>query len=167
MLITSTGQSSLPPPDKPLVEDPVKVTMDIPLFYVTERGPTPWPHSIFCSRVFAETVLKAMNDLLFLKHMGMVHIGFYNPRQARKKDGSLIEPVRWSNHAYGEAMDWKGVMTAAAVFQGVDVVHDTTAMDRALLQEIWNRCSAAILAIGRRPEIVNEGAWIHIGLWPK
>ena len=167
MQIVPTGQSSLPPPDKPLVQDPVKVTMDIPLFYVTERGLIPWQHSIFCSRAFADTVLQVMNVTLGALGLGMGHIGFYAPRQAKKKDGSLIQPVRWSNHAYGEAVDWKGIMTANGEFRGVDIIHDAAAMDLTLLREIWGKCGAAIMAIGRKPEIVSEGSWIHIGLWPK
>ena len=168
MIIAPARQSTLPPPDKPLVENPVKVTMDIPLFYATERGPVAWDHTVFCSEAFAKTVLQTVTDLLLPQGLGLVHIGFYNPRMARKKGGTLIEPIRWSNHAYGEAMDFKGVMTEGGEFLSLDYVgKGAPVMDKELFKEIWQGCAEAIRAIDRTPEIVSEGAWVHIGIWPK
>jgi hypothetical protein len=167
MIIKPTGQSTLPVPGKPLVIDPVKVYMDIPLFYATERGPVPWDHPIFCAKVFAETVLQVQNDILLAEQMGLVHIGFYYPRPARRRDGTPIEPERWSNHSYGLAEDWKGIVTKNGEFLGVDLLHGNPAVPTDLFMRIWNGCAEAIRKAGRRPEIINEGSWVHIGIWPE
>jgi hypothetical protein len=167
MKIIPTKQSKLPPSDKPEVKDPVRVYMDIPLYYYTERGPVPWNHSIFCSQPFAVTVLETMNEILGREKMGLVHLGIYNPRRARKRNGTPIQPVRWSNHAYGEAIDWRGTVDEEGVFYSVDHLNETPTIEKELLTEIWSGCSKLIEATGRKPEIVNEGRWIHIGLWPE
>ncbi len=98
MRIFPSKQSDLPPPDKPQVLNPVLVEMDIPLFYMTERGPIPWQHKIFCGRAFADSVLRPINQILKDSGKGMVHIGFYNPRQARKRDGTPIIPTSITTH---------------------------------------------------------------------
>lgn len=161
MQIRATRQSSLPPLDKPLVKDPVRVTMDIPLYYMTERGPVPWDHTIFCARAFADTVLYTINGIFCEQQLGFVHLGFYNPRKARRRNGALIEPVRWSNHAYGEAGDWKGIVTQDGEFTPVGT------LDEKLFMAVWSGCTVAIRDIGRKPEIINERGWVHIGIWPK
>lgn len=166
MRITPTRQSTLPPPDKPLVASPVLVQMDIPLFYMTERGPIPWAHKIFCGKSFAETVLKEMNAILLSTSFGLVHIGFYNPRKARKRDGTPIVPTRWSNHAYGEAMDFKGITTEATGKSLVSIVQMKISHPD-LLASIKSRTSQSIIGHGRKPEVVDEGDWLHIGIWPK
>lgn len=165
MRIYPSKQSDLPPPDKPLVINPVLVEMDIPLFYMTERGPVPWAHKIFCGKAFADTVLKELNTLFIEHSVGLVHIGFYNPRKARHKDGSPIVPTRWSNHAYGEAVDFKGITTDATgdSFLGIAAMKQK---QPNLLSAINQRVSQAIVSYGRRAEIVDEGDWLHIGLWP-
>ncbi len=151
------------PPGKPLIENPVKVTLDIPVFYATERGPVPWNHSIICGKAFADTVLKECESLMQDRGLGLVHLGFYNPRQARRKDGTIIQPPRWSNHAYGEAMDFKGVITESGEGEFLEVAD----MESDVLDKIIESCRSAIEAAGRKPEIVDEGSWYHIGLWPQ
>jgi hypothetical protein len=166
MEIQASVQSDSPPPDKPLVENPVKVKMDVTVYYQTERGPTLSNSRIFCGKAFADTVLTEINAIMQEHGLGLVHLGFYNPRKARKKDGTPIVPTRWSNHAYGEAMDFKGVVRG----NDPDNFADIAAMKQQLpeiLQRIQTRCAAAIEAAGRRPEIVDEGGWFHIGLWPR
>lgn len=165
MRIYPSKQSDLPPADKPRVLNPVLVEMDIPLFYMTERGPVPWQHKVFCGRAFAETVLKAINQLFRERGLGMVHIGFYNPRKARRKDGTPIVPARWSNHAYGEAVDFKGVTRGGSADEFVSIRQMKTSMTEELTL-LKSGCEAAIVALGRKPEIVDEGDWLHIGLWP-
>lgn len=167
MRIVTAGQSTLPPPDKPMVKDPVRVYMDIPLYYATERGPAPWDHPIFCAEAFAKTVLEVINTVFFDYGVGFVHIGFYNPRKARRRNGAPIEPARWSNHAYGEAVDWKGVVTQAGDFVGVDLLEDAPHIESPFFRKIWTDCAEVIRGIGRDPEIVNEGSWVHIGIWPE
>jgi hypothetical protein len=96
MKIEPTTQSTLPPPNKPPVNNPVLVAMDVPVFYMNERGPTPSTHGIFCGKAFADTVLTELNAILQAGGLGLVHLGVYNPRQARHKDGTPILPARWS-----------------------------------------------------------------------
>ena len=166
MKIEPTTQSTLPPPDKPLVNSPVLVELDVPLFYMTERGPIPWAHKVFCGKTFADTVLTEVNAVLQAGGLGLVHLGFYNPRQARRKDGTPIVPARWSNHAYGEAVDFKGVVRGANPDDFLDIAAMKAGLS-AVLADIENRCASAIKAIDRKPEIVDEGGWLHIGIWPK
>jgi hypothetical protein len=161
-----TMQSTLPPPDKPKVENPVLVAMDVPMFYMTERGPTPWDHKVFCGKAFADTVLAELNDILGKAGLGLVHLGFYNPRQARHKDGTPIVPARWSNHAFGEAVDFKGVIRGGNPDDFLDIAAMKASLS-TVLRDIENRCADAIKRIDRKPEIVDEGGWLHIGLWPK
>jgi len=165
MRVFPSKQSTLPPPDKPLVLNPVLVEMDVPMFYMTERGPTPWDHKVFCGKAFADTVLKQLNQLLKEKNQALVHIGFYNPRKARKKDGTPIIPERWSNHAYAEAVDFKGVILNGDVDSFVSIKNMKASMPDQLAL-IKASCESAIVAIRRKAEIVDEGDWLHIGLWP-
>jgi hypothetical protein len=165
MTIEPTQQPSDGPADKPIVKNPVRVTMDLPLFYATERGPVAWNHSIFCGKAFADTVLKQCSEILTEYNYALVHLGVYNPRQARHKDGSLIQPPRWSNHAYAEAMDFKGVITDGGEGTFLDIAAmKSTCPDK--LQRLLDACHDSIVALGRKPEIVDERGWYHIGLWP-
>ncbi|MEM7121812.1 MAG: hypothetical protein AAF563_11080 [Pseudomonadota bacterium] len=166
MIVEPTTQSTSPPSDKPLVESPVLVGMDVPLFYMTERGPVTWEHKVFCGRAFADTVLTEMNDIMKVAELGLVHLGFYNPRKARRRDGTPISPERWSNHAFGEAVDFKGIVQTDDTDNFLDIAAmKTSAPD--VLKNMSERCANAIEAIGRKPEIVDEGSWLHIGIWPK
>lgn len=166
MKIEDTQQPSYGPPNKPLIGNPVKVTLDLPIFYATERGPVAWPHSILCGQAFAETVLTDCERILKNYNYALVHLGIYNPRYARRKNGTDIKPLRWSNHAYGEAMDFKGIIADSGEGDFLDIESMMSKCpDR--LDEIIDACLKAINAIGREPEIVNEDSWYHIGLWPK
>ena len=140
--------------------------MDVPMYYMTERGPIPWNHRVYCGRAFADTVLRQVNRTLAEGRLAMVHIGVYNPREARRKDGTLIQPVRWSNHAYGEAMDFKGVMVANGAGNFL-TVRDMRRQIPDLLDTLVSRCHSAITAQRRKPEIVDEGDWLHVGIWPR
>lgn len=165
MQITATGQSTRGPADKPAVANPVEVTLDIPVFYMSDRGPVVSTHPIFCGRAFADTVLTQVNTLLQGNGLGLVHLGVYNPRKARRADGSPIVPERWSNHAFGEAMDFKGVTQGDNPDQFTDVRRMATQMTQ-LLQQLRSNCDTAITGIRRRPEIVDEVNWLHVGIWP-
>jgi hypothetical protein len=165
MQIAPTHQPTQGPPEKPIVKDPVLVKLDIPLYYAAEQGPVPWHHSILCGRAFAETVLQQCNEILTASNCGLVHIGIYNPRQARRKDGTLIQPIRWSNHAYGEAMDWSGVITDAGNGDYLNI-SKMKGQCPEILQKIIDTSRQAIAKLGREPEMVDEGGWYHIGLWP-
>lgn len=149
--------------DAPIVHDPVYVTMDRPVYYVTERGPTLSVHPIFCGLAFATTVLDVMQNTVEAAGWSIAHVGVYNPRPARHKDGSLIKPKRWSNHAYAEAMDFKGVVGANGKLV---TIAEMKQRHPELLKKLLDSCAKAIAALGRRAEIVDEGGWIHIGLWP-
>lgn len=166
--ITPTQQSADRPADAPLVDKPVLVTMALPTYYVTERGPILSTRPIFCARAFASTVLEAMHGTLETAGWSVAHVGVYNPRPARRASGALIQPVRWSNHAHGEAMDFKGIVHHAAGRDRPMLVGISEMKQRhpALLENLLAECEAAIKASGRRPEIVDEDGWYHIGLWP-
>jgi len=160
-----SNQPNWGPPEKPPIQNPVKVAMDIPLFYATERGPTSWNHSVVCGEAFADTVLKECERIFQEQNLALVHIGFYNPRKARRKDGTIIQPTRWSNHAYGEAVDFKGVITNSGEGEFLGIADMESTMPETL-KEIVESCEKAIIDAGREPEIVHEGDWYHIGLWP-
>lgn len=162
MQIVTTGQPQ-GPDNKPQIHDPVLVTMDRPVYYVTERGPTVSTHPLFCGRAFAVSVLDVMRDQLEASGWSIAHVGIYNPRQARHKDGSLIKPARWSNHAYAEAMDFKGLVGANGKLVSIA---DMKQKFPEVLERLKEGCEKAIAALGRRAEIVDEGGWMHIGLWP-
>lgn len=154
------------PTGAPVLKTPVLAAMDAPLFYVTDNGPGAWKHAIYCESLFAETVLAALDDIATTYHLGICHLGIYNARYARHKDGSPIQPIRWSNHAYGMAMDFKGVrLDGDKEYLPITAMrkHDT---GQQILAEINARCNAAIKAAGKRPEIVDEGDWLHIGIYP-
>lgn len=161
--ITPTTQRADGPANKPEVPNPVLVRMERPVYYVSERGPLPISSRIFCGRDFAETVLSAMHDVLESAGWSIAHIGIYNPRQARRANGALIKPVRWSNHAHAEAMDFKGLVTENGQLLNIPTLKQRHSL---LLGNLLDECEARIKARHRRPEIVDEGGWLHIGLWP-
>lgn len=168
MIISTSPQHPGRPAHAPPVQRPVLVTMDRPVYYVTERGPTPGSSPIFCGQAFADTVLAAMRDVLESAGWSIAHVGVYNPRQARRANGALIRPPRWSNHARGEAVDFKGLVHSNNKNQVPSLV-DIPLMKKRhkpLLDNLLAECEARIKAAHRRPEIVDEGGWIHIGLWP-
>jgi hypothetical protein len=165
MKIKATQQPKDAPADKPLVKQPVFAELDIPLFYATERGPMPWHHSIFCGQTFADTILAECEKLCLAENFALVHLGVYNPRKARHKNGTEIKPTRWSNHAYGEAMDFKGIMTDNGAGQFLDI-KALKAERPDFLATLKQACETAINSKGRQAEIVDEGGWLHLGIWP-
>ncbi|SMF94321.1 hypothetical protein SAMN02949497_1631 [Methylomagnum ishizawai] len=168
MIVVPSRQHSSRPADAPLVLEPCLATMDKPVYYVTERGPTLSSSPIFCGRAFADTVLAAMHDVLESAGWNIAHVGVYNPRQARRANGALIRPPRWSNHAHGVAMDFKGIVQTSNKNQTPSLVDIPLMKKRhkTLLDNLLAECKDRIKAAHRRPEIVDEGGWIHIGLWP-
>ena len=162
MKVTNSVQSTLPPTDKPVVKDPVVVELDVPLYFISERGPTP-SRTIFCAKSFVLTVLVPLQAIAQSQGWGLAHVGFYNPRKARHKDGTPIIPARWSNHAFGEAGDFKGFVDAEGELISIN---DLKLKHPDVYQQVLNQCKDAITAAGRRAEIVDEGGWLHIGMWP-
>lgn len=163
MIISNSPQHPSRPAEAPLVANPVLVRMDRPVYYVTERGPTLASSPIFCGQAFADTVLKAMHDVLETAGWSIAHIGVYNPRLARKASGAPIIPKRWSNHAYGEAMDFKGIITPKGNLIDIRQMRE---QHGPLLQNLLSVCQIRTNKARRRAEIVDEGGWYHIGLWP-
>lgn len=163
MNIQPTQQPSQGPAGKPLIANPVLVTMARPVYYVTDRGPIPSTHPILCGKAFANTVLLVMSRCLEAAGWSIAHVGVYNPRQARRKDGSLIKPVRWSNHAFAEAMDFKGIVGDDGKLISIGEMKQR---HPELLAQLRDGCEQAIRGIERKAEIVDEGGWLHIGLWP-
>lgn len=147
----------------PPVLYPVNATMDAHLFYNTERGPVIWPHPIFCSLLFSQLVLSPLDVFLVKNNYALVHIGIFNPRPARHVDGSLIKPVRWSNHAYGKAMDFKGIITdnGAGEFIEYKKLKSTNNPIIAVINDIRED----IVKAHYQPEIVDEHSWLHIGIF--
>lgn len=144
------------PSNAPIIQDPVLVTLDCSLYYNTENGIVPWHHDVYCSKVFGETVLTVLNEHCLKQNMGLVHIGFYNPRMARNAQGKPLG--RWSNHAYGLAGDLKGFCIHGELLT-FDKYKD--------MQEVIALMKASVIQTGRKPEIMDEGkgAWLHIGIW--
>lgn len=167
MRIISTRLRTDIPSGAPVLQDPVSVELDVPVYYVSERGPIRMFGPQYCERVFATSVLRTLNTILRDRNLGLAHLGIYNARKARRADGTAIVPSRWSNHAYGCAMDFKGVVLPGDEPKLLDL--KTMMQDagyRALLNDASAQCAASIVNAQRRPEIVDEGGWVHLGIWP-
>ena len=166
MQITEIMQPTEGPPDKPLLVNPVSVMLGVPTYFLSPEGPVPDTQGIVCGRLLADTVFAALTHIARREHAALVHLGVYNPRYARRPDGAIIQPIRWSNHAFGEAMDFVGIITdwGQGDFLAIPALQ---AHHSALLDEIIVACRQAITAAGRRAEIVDEGGWYHIGIWPE
>lgn len=163
MFITSTKRR--PAPDgAPVVHDPVSVTMDVQVLYPGSGMPERTLSPIYCSRSFAAIVLMTMNAWAEKYGFAIVHLGVYNPRKARKADGTPILPSRWSNHAYGEAMDWAGIVTTDGKWLKPRALRSGSP---AKYRELLDSLRAVIASNHRREEIVDEGGWIHIGMFPE
>ena len=167
MRITPATRRTDIPAGAPVLQDPVNVVLDVPAYYVNERGPIRVYSAQYCERIFATSVLRTMNTILQSKNLGLAHLGIYNARMARHADGSPILPARWSNHSYGCAMDFKGVVLPGdePVLVDIRALHQDPGY-RVLLRDAEAQCRGSIVNIHRRPEIVDEGAWFHIGIWP-
>ena len=155
MKITATAQSGIDPANKPMVNFPVSVLADMPVYYSEDKGLTLVKSGIFCSRLFADTVLKVINDHCVEHNLGLVHIGVYNPRPARKKDGTNFIPLRWSEHAYGNAIDLKGFAQSGKL-----IYTDKEPHFKDLLKKIVDMCASKKVTLS----VVNETNWYHIGL---
>lgn len=156
-------QQSGGPADKPVVKSPVTAKLPVPTYVYTSK-PVETKH-IYCAKIFSDTVLSKISTILAKRDLALVHVGVYVPRKARKANGEPIVPERWSNHAYGEAMDFKGVITDNGKGKYLSIPEMKEEYPD-LLQEIQTSSRDAILRENRRPEIVDEGGWIHIGLFP-
>ena len=162
--ITKTTQPAGGPADKPRLVDPVVAGLNVPVYYMTsDRGPVPSMRGIVCTRAFAETVLTQLEEFARKYGFGLVHIGVYVARKARHADGTPIVPVRWSNHSFGEAIDFKGIITQHGEGDLLTVPQMETGCP-AKLKELLDKCRSAINGIGRRPEIVDDGGWYHLGI---
>jgi hypothetical protein len=159
----TTGQANWGPANKPTVVAPVIATLAVPVYYNGGDGLRA-ANGIFCADLFASTVLTVMEGWAKKYGFGIVDLGVYNPRMARHMDGTPIIPARWSNHAFGLAMDFDGIMIVSS---GAYLnIAQMQAGCPAKLKELVDGCTAAIIASGRKPEIVPEGGtWIHIGIW--
>jgi hypothetical protein len=162
MRIEAAPQSSRKPPDFPPVHTPVNAYLDIPFYYVTDdkKPPQRWDHPAFVDRIYAETVLTALEESLETGGYGIAHVGIYEPRFARHANGTDILPHRFSNHGLGLAMDFKGVVDIHGRYTPY------TKMGETIIQDlIIGPATAAIERAGRKPEIKDELGWLHIGIW--
>lgn len=162
MQIKKVGQPIGGPENKPLLVEPVEVTLDCPVFYDNDGVLIRQTSGIRCSKVFAETVLHVLEEVCVKYGFGLVHVGFYNARYARKANGKPIVPQRWSNHSRGLAIDWKGVKSNGVFYSVSKLKTDSPKK----YEEFVGGCRAAIKAAGRRVEIVYEIGWQHLGLYP-
>ena len=164
MKITTTGQPAMRPANAPLMKNPCTVKLDVPVFYNTERGPIPSNGGIVCSSDFAKTVLAALETWAKTYHFGIVHIGCYNPRMARNMNGTPILPARWSNHAFGTAIDFAGVLVGGSL-----VIVRTGELETGAAKkwaELITAVTTSITHAGYRPEVVREGGiWEHLGFY--
>lgn len=161
MLITPTKQ---PPAGDPQFEHPVHALLSCSVFYDTGTG-LKAGRQFFCERIFAETVLTQIEKWCLKYQFSMVNIGCYNPRKARHADGTPILPSRWSNHAFGLAIDFKGIKDEKGKFVSVNNLQDNAP---AKWHELINNVTVAIKGINHKPEILVEGggaAWCHFGIW--
>ena len=168
MQINPTTQR-IRPDGAPVVVDPVNVKLDVPVYYTGDGTPQLMQSPIYCSGAFAEIILQVLNDWAAAYSFRVCHLGVYNPRMARRVDGTPIRPTRWSNHAWGAAIDFAGVLTTDNPDNYMcitDMLEDDNYRDIA--QQLLDRCQAAIDIAGRRSEIVNEGHgnWMHLGIRP-
>lgn len=159
MLISSTNNAKS---EYPQLTDPVNALFNCRIFYATDEGIIDGGRRFFCERIFAITVLSEIENWCLKYGFGMVHIGSYNPRYARHKNGTEIKPRRWSNHAYGLAIDFKGIKDNNGRFISFE---NMQLQCPAKLNELIGNIKHAIAGKNRRAEIVDEGQWVHIGIW--
>lgn len=165
MKIEPTGQPTGGEPDKPVLKDPVKVTLDVDVFYMGSGKPAESSNVITCDRAHALLVYGPLNDWCVQHGFALCHLGTYYPRKARKPNGTLIlyrGKPRWSGHAWG-ACDWEGVIASDGKHYNVN---DLKAGAPAKLKALITNLKTGIAAAGRRAEIVEEPHWIHAGLVP-
>ena len=135
MKITAATRRTDIPAGAPVLQDPVHVVLDVPVYYVNERGPIRMHEAQYCERIFATSVIKTMNAILKDRNLGLAHLGIYNARMARHADGSPILSARWSNHSYGCAMDFKGLV----LLEDEPVLRDIKALKKPGLSDPFER----------------------------
>lgn len=154
-------------PNAPHIIDPVVVTLDVSVYYVTERGLVSSNRGIVVSRVFAETVLAAQEEEAKQYGFGIAHVGFFVSRPARDRQGRDFLPLRWSNHAKGCGEDFKGYVVTDAEGQPKLVgIQELKRTAPAKFTGLLKAVRAKLKARGLREEIVDEGTWVHLGLYP-
>ena len=165
MKIEPTTQPKSGPKDKPILRDPVKVTLDAPVWYLTAKGPTRASRTLTCDRAHALLVYGPLNDWAVKYGFAIVHIGTYYPRKARTQSGKTIlynGRPRWSGHSWG-AIDFAGVIASDGKFYDTN---DLKAGAPAKFEELYNDIKAAVQQAGRTLEYVTESHWRHVGLVP-
>lgn len=165
MLITKANQ---PGKGYPKLMEPVNAEMSVEVkYYAGENDLRDWLRPFYCERVFANTILRSIGTwCVKWGFKGFVHIGCYNARKARHLDGTLIKPTRWSNHAYGLAVDFKGILDEHGNFVTFKELRDNAPMK---WNELLNNIKTAIEGLGNTMEVKDEGngLYIHLGIWHK
>lgn len=161
MIIDKANQ---PKEGYPKFTDPVFATVDCHVFVHTSDGDVAGAKKFYCDRIFAVCVLKELEKWCIKYGFSFIHIGCYNPRNARKRNGEDIIPIRWSNHSYGLAIDFKGIKDNNG--KAIYYPELKTAAPKKFLELIAG-IKKAIQDHGRYSEIVDDGQWLHIGIWVK
>jgi len=132
----------------PKLVNPVLVTLDIPIYQATESGIVRNTQPIYCERNLAETVLLVAETLL----PNFVHVDIFKSHYAYRDNDTLITPLRWSDHAYGLAIDFKGTFDSDNIksFRDYPVFIEAS--------------KAAIEAEQLEAQIYFENTWIHLGI---
>lgn len=158
---TTKCQQPARPAGAPQIPSPCRAELAVKVSYYDGSTLTPTP-KLLCGQVFADTVLLAMERWAKRYGFGIVHLGVWNARKARHKDGTPILPERWSAHSYGTAIDWAGIVDTNGQRLGITAMRSGCP---AKLAELVSSCREAIERAGRKVELVDEGAWIHVGIW--
>lgn len=164
MQITATGQPAGGEPGKPILKDPVQVTLDVDVYYLGSGTPKAASRTITCDRAHALLIYQPLNDWCVKHGFALCHLGTYYPRKARKPNGQAIlykGKPRWSGHAWG-AIDWEGVIANGQHYN----VNDLKAGSPAKMYELYQTIKAGAQHAGRRLEYVEEPHWRHVGLVP-
>jgi hypothetical protein len=149
----------------PVLAKPVRVELGVPLWYSGGMSlgagleKVDW---LECEEVFARSVLEALEEWALRWGFGITHLGCLVVRRARYADGRVIQPIRWSNHAYGLAIDWSGIVDGKGRWYRVDKMKTACP---AKLRDVLDMVRKAIAEKGRESEIVDEGGWYHLGIW--
>lgn len=160
MIIEKANQ---PKPEYPQLIDPVNATFETDVYYADDENPNKARKTFYCDRVFAVCVLKEIEKWCLRYGFHPVHLGCYVPRYARKFNGEEIKPRRWSNHSYGLAIDFKGIISEGKYIPFSELTKNAPKK----LLELVTAIKTQIKAHNRGAEIVNEGpnSWMHIGIW--
>lgn len=165
MKIDPTGQPAGGESGKPILKDPVKVTLDVDVYYMGSGTPQKASRTIICDRAHALLIYAPLNDWCVKHGFALCHLGTYLARKARKANGQPIlyrGKPRWSGHAWG-ACDWWGVKASDGKFYNVN---DLKAGAPAKMLELYQTIKTGVQLAGRKLEYVEEPHWRHIGLVP-